>query len=76
MNLELYCDVAEACRIANVSKSYMHSLITSGKVKAEKVAGVYLVLRASVQSFKRTPGMGRPKRARPVKKPATRKRRE
>lgn len=70
MNLALYCSVAEACRIAGVSKSYMHALIASGRVKATKMGHVYAVLRSSVQAFERQPGMGRPPKRSPARRPA------
>ncbi|MEI6239605.1 MAG: helix-turn-helix domain-containing protein [Planctomycetia bacterium] len=63
MNLALWCSVADACRIANVSRAYMHVLIQSGRIKAQKVGNVYLVSRADVAKFERQPGMGRPKKA-------------
>lgn len=68
MNLSLYCSVSEACRISGVSRSYMHALITAGRIKAEKVGRSYAVLRSSAAAFERQPGMGRP-----TKKPARKK---
>ena len=73
MNLELWCSVADACRVANVSKPYLHVLIQAGKIEARKVGNAYLVLRSDAAKFERQPGMGRPKKAKKVaKKPKKR----
>ena len=76
MNLSIYCSVAEACRIAGVSKGYMCSLIRSGRIKAERIGISYAVLRSSLQKFERQPGMGRPRKADAIaaRKPARRPR--
>lgn len=62
MNLSLYCDVAEACRIAGVSDGYMRRLIREGKVSAQRFGNSYAVLRESAAAFSRQPGMGRPRK--------------
>jgi excisionase family DNA binding protein len=76
MNLSAYVSVAEACRIAGVSKGYMCSLIRSGRIKAERIGVSYAVLRSSLQTFERLPGMGRPRKAAATvaRKPARRPR--
>jgi excisionase family DNA binding protein len=71
MNLDLWCSVSDACRLANVSKPYVHVLIKAGRIEARKVGNAYLVLRSDVAKFERQPGMGRPKKATKKAKPAS-----
>lgn len=63
MNLALYVSVAEAARLAGVSVQRVRQLVSEGKMRGEKKAGVWLVLKADAESFVRIPNMGRPKRA-------------
>ena len=67
VNVSLYCHVAEAAELAGVSDRQVRNAIKDGRIEATKVGHVWMVLRASAQSFERVPGMGRPKKA---KKPA------
>lgn len=62
MNLSLYCDVVEACRICGVSDGYMRRLIREGKVVAQRFGNSYAVLRESALTFQKQPGMGRPRK--------------
>lgn len=62
MNLSLYCDVAEACRICGVSDGYMRRLIREGKIEGQLFGNSYAVLRESAAAFVRQPGMGRPRK--------------
>jgi excisionase family DNA binding protein len=62
VNLSLYCDVAEACRICGVSDGYMRRLIREGKVAGHRFGNSYAVLRESAAAFIRQPGMGRPRK--------------
>ncbi len=70
MNLSLYCTVAEAAEIANVTAAHVRYLIATGRLRAEQPGHGYLVLREDVARYQRTPGEGRPKK---VKKVAKRK---
>ena len=75
LNLALYCTVAEAAEIANVTEGYIRVVLgrTKGKeppLRGEKVGRDWLVLRADAVAFERKPGMGRPKK---TKKAAKRK---
>ena len=70
MNLSLYCHVTEAAALAGVTDRQVRNAIKDGRIEATKVGYVWMVLRASAQSFQRVPGMGRPKKA---KKAAARK---
>lgn len=63
MNLALYCSVQEAAALAGVSAERIRQLVATGKMRGEKKAGVWLVLRADAEGFVRIPNMGRPKRA-------------
>lgn len=63
MNLALYVSVAEAARIAGVSAERVRQLVSNGKMRGEKKAGVWLVLKADAEAFVRIPNMGRPSRA-------------
>ena len=75
MNLSLYCTVAEAAEIANVTQGYIRIVLAKTKgagpgFRGEKVGRDWLVLREDAVRFERKPGMGRPKKA---KKAAKRK---
>ena len=79
-DLDAYCSVLDACGIAGVSDGYMRRLLRSGRIEGRKVGNTYLVLRSSLASYQRTPGMGRPSGAPPAREPgrgkaAARKRR-
>jgi len=74
MNLEAYCSVADAAALAGVSAEYMRQLVATGKVRGQKMGNVWLVFREDAQRFVRISNMGRPKRARPKAKPATKRR--
>jgi hypothetical protein len=63
MTLALYVSVAEAADLAGVSAERIRQLVATGKMRGEKKAGVWLVLRADAEQFVRIPNMGRPKRA-------------
>jgi excisionase family DNA binding protein len=70
MNLSLYCTVAEAAEIANVTQAMIRYLVKTGALRAERPGHAYLLLREDVARYKRTPAEGRPKK---VKKVARRK---
>lgn len=72
MNFALYCDVAEAARLAGVTDRHIRNAIKAGKIQGAKMGHVWMVLRSSAMSFERQPGMGRPAKAR--KKAAPRRR--
>jgi hypothetical protein len=78
MNLALYCTVQEAADMAGVTPKYVRHLLAKKTIRGEKIAGVWLVLRADAEKFVRIPGMGRPPatkaRAAKASKPAKRSR--
>lgn len=73
MNLALYCSVAEAAAMAGVTPKYVRHLLAKKTLRGEKIAGVWLVMRADAERFVRIPGMGRPA-AKKAKKAAKRSR--
>lgn len=79
MNLALYCTVAEAAKLADVTAGYIRMVLakTNGAgpaFRGQKIGRDWLVLREDAERFQRRPGMGRPKKAKRVAKrkpPAT-----
>jgi excisionase family DNA binding protein len=68
MNLSLYCTVAEAAKLANVTEPYVRILLANGRLTGEKIGKEWLVLKSDALAFQRQPGMGRPKRSKPRRK--------
>ncbi len=68
MTLERYCTVAEAAEIANVTTAMIRYLLKTGILRAERPGRDWLVLREDVARYQRTPGEGRPKRAKKIAK--------
>jgi excisionase family DNA binding protein len=74
MNLALYCDVAEAARLAGVTPAYIRAMAARGLLRGQKMGGSWVILREDVARFVRI-GRGPASQPQAAKKTAKKTRR-
>lgn len=63
MAVSLYMSPVEAALVIGVDERHVRALLAAGKIEGEKIGSRWIVLRSSVETYRRHPTKGRPKAA-------------